>query len=272
MLVGLSILLAEDNKINQKLAIALLAGAGHRVDIVENGHQAVGAVRRGDYDIVLMDIQMPELDGIEATRQIRALPAPKGNTPIVAMTARAISGAREEYIAAGMNDYVSKPIDRQLLLYKLADLGQQYRAPPILPAIPSALNVILASDPDLNETLLAAGIDAASLEQLVDIMPLDDIREFVGMYVGDSAERIARMMSGDARDPEALSRDAHALVGVAGNVGAFRVVELARSVELACKGDPPGAAGDAICALAGAVKISASALVLWANTLECAAT
>ena len=113
------ILLAEDNKINQKFALALLGKAGYKIEVVENGHQAVDAVRHGDYDLVLMDVQMPELDGVEATKRIRALPAPKCNIPIVALTAHAMSGAKEEYLEAGMNDYVSKPIQPAVLFAKL---------------------------------------------------------------------------------------------------------------------------------------------------------
>ena len=94
----LRILLAEDNKINQQYAAVVLNKAGHHVKIAENGHQAVDAVRRGDFDVVLMDIQMPELDGIEATRQIRGLPAPKNAMPIFAMTAHAMRGVCEEYL------------------------------------------------------------------------------------------------------------------------------------------------------------------------------
>jgi signal transduction histidine kinase/CheY-like chemotaxis protein len=93
---SLALLLVEDNKINQVFATALLGKAGHHTDVAENGHQAVDAVRRKVYDAVLMDIQMPELDGIEATKQIRALPPPACNVYIIAMTANAMTGARDE--------------------------------------------------------------------------------------------------------------------------------------------------------------------------------
>ncbi len=87
---------------------ALLRKAGHTVTTVENGNQAVASVRDGNYDVVLMDVQMPELDGVEATRQIRTLPPPKHLVPIIALTANAMSGAKEEYLAAGMDDFVSE--------------------------------------------------------------------------------------------------------------------------------------------------------------------
>jgi CheY-like chemotaxis protein len=116
---GLRILLAEDNRINQLFAVALLSRHGHAVEIAENGHQAVEAVRRNEYDLVLMDVQMPDLDGIQATALIRALPPPKADIPIIAMTAHALKGVREELLGAGMSDYVSKPINPELLLAKL---------------------------------------------------------------------------------------------------------------------------------------------------------
>ena len=119
------ILMAEDNRINQKFAEALLNKAGHAVDIVANGHQAVDAVRAENYDVVLMDIQMPELDGVQATAQIRALPPPKSGTYIIALTADAMSGARDQYLRAGFDDYVSKPISPAILLSKLAELAHK---------------------------------------------------------------------------------------------------------------------------------------------------
>jgi len=119
----LRVLLAEDNRVNQMVAVALLTKAGHEVDVVGNGREAVNAVSLSDYDVVLMDVQMAELDGVQATAQIRAMRAPKRDVPIIALTAHAMSGAREEYIAAGMDDYISKPIEAAALLAKLAHFG-----------------------------------------------------------------------------------------------------------------------------------------------------
>jgi signal transduction histidine kinase/CheY-like chemotaxis protein len=122
------ILMAEDNRINQLFAVALLGKAGHIVDVVSNGHQAVDAVRDGDYDVVLMDIQMPELDGVQATAQIRALPPPKSEIRIIALTANAMSGAKEQYLSSGFDGYITKPIQPAVLLAKLAELPPGKRA------------------------------------------------------------------------------------------------------------------------------------------------
>lgn len=113
------ILVVEDNKINQMLITTYLEKFGHRFDVAANGFEAVEAAGRGGYDVILMDVQMPEMDGIEATRRIRALGGAAGNQPIVALTANAMHGDRESYLAAGMNDYLAKPIVAANLLETL---------------------------------------------------------------------------------------------------------------------------------------------------------
>ena len=105
----LLILLVEDNPVNQRVAIAVLTRAGHRVDAVVNGIEAVSAVNAQLYDVILMDVQMPEMDGIAATKAIRAFGGENRNTPIVAITANAMAGDREECLKAGMTDYLAKP-------------------------------------------------------------------------------------------------------------------------------------------------------------------
>jgi signal transduction histidine kinase/DNA-binding response OmpR family regulator len=113
------LLIAEDNPINQRLISAALKQAGFSVEIVGDGVEAVHAVQRQSYDVVLMDIRMPIMNGVEATRRIRSLPMEAANLPIIAMTANAMVGDREEYLAAGMDDYVAKPIDFNILLAKI---------------------------------------------------------------------------------------------------------------------------------------------------------
>jgi CheY-like chemotaxis protein len=115
----LRILLAEDNGVNQKLALRLLAQLGYRADVAGNGLEVIAALERQTYDLVLMDVQMPELDGLEATRRIRERWPPPAGPRIIAMTANAMQGDRDAYLAAGMDDYVSKPIRMHALLSAL---------------------------------------------------------------------------------------------------------------------------------------------------------
>jgi CheY-like chemotaxis protein len=106
----LRILLAEDNVVNQKLALRLLSQMGYRADLASNGIEAIESIERQTYDLVLMDVQMPEMDGLEATRRITAKWQANERPRIVAMTANAMRGDREACLAAGMDDYVTKPI------------------------------------------------------------------------------------------------------------------------------------------------------------------
>jgi CheY-like chemotaxis protein/HPt (histidine-containing phosphotransfer) domain-containing protein len=116
----LRVLLAEDNSINQKLAVVLLQKAGYSVDAVENGAQALEKVKANQYSVVLMDVQMPELDGLEATHLIREWEQSTGqHIPIIAMTAHAMAGDRERCLDAGMDDYVSKPLEPKVLFSAL---------------------------------------------------------------------------------------------------------------------------------------------------------
>jgi signal transduction histidine kinase/DNA-binding response OmpR family regulator len=122
----LAILLAEDNRINQKFVLALLERTGHTVDVADTGLKAVEAVMKNNYDVVLMDIQMPELDGVAATARIRKLKGAKAKVPIIAMTANAMIGQREEYLRAGMDDYVAKPIQSAQLIGKLDAIAKRH--------------------------------------------------------------------------------------------------------------------------------------------------
>ncbi len=115
---GKRVLLAEDNAINREVAVAFLRSVGLTVDTAENGHVAVSLVRAISYDLVLMDIQMPEMDGMEATRIIRFM-AGKEDLPILAMTANVFEEDRQAYLKAGMNDFVAKPIDLENLFSRL---------------------------------------------------------------------------------------------------------------------------------------------------------
>jgi CheY-like chemotaxis protein len=115
----LRILLAEDNSTNQKLFLALLKSRNYTVDIAANGFEVIEAVRNLPYDLILMDVQMPELDGIEATKRIRAMATGCADIPIIGVTAHALKGDRERVLDAGMNDYLTKPIVMDELFEKI---------------------------------------------------------------------------------------------------------------------------------------------------------
>jgi two-component system sensor histidine kinase/response regulator len=115
------VLVAEDNPVNQKVAALLLSKMNYEVEVVANGREALEAVRAGSFDLVLMDCQMPEMDGFEATLAIRALYARGEGPPIVALTANAFEGEREKCLAAGMDDYLAKPIKPDLLRKKMVE-------------------------------------------------------------------------------------------------------------------------------------------------------
>jgi CheY-like chemotaxis protein len=122
---GLRILLAEDNPVNQRLSVRLLEKLGCRTDVAGNGQEAVEMTGRSEYDLILMDCRMPEMDGFTATREIRARESGGSHVPIVAMTAHAVVGAREECLGAGMDDYITKPVSPQELERVLQKWGRQ---------------------------------------------------------------------------------------------------------------------------------------------------
>jgi signal transduction histidine kinase/DNA-binding response OmpR family regulator/HPt (histidine-containing phosphotransfer) domain-containing protein len=235
---GPRILVAEDNQINLRLLLAILEREGFTVDSVENGVEAVAAVRLKRYDAVLMDVQMPAMNGVEATARIRALGGERGSVPIIALTANAMQGAREHYLSVGMNEYVSKPINRAELVAALRRLvvmapetgqaqptpvaaaGEATRATPIPDAPPR-------DAPDLDDTQLAA---------MQAVLRSTDFESLIASYVDTSEQRIDRLRGlADNGDLAALAREAHDLKGVAGNFGARRVHHLATELEGACR-------------------------------------
>lgn len=170
---ALSILVAEDNPINREVIAGLLRRAGHRFAMAENGREAVDAVQAARYDVVLMDVQMPELDGIAATREIRALAGPAASVPIVALTANAFAEQVERCTAAGMNGHVSKPIDPARLYAVLAEFGGGL--PDELPddAWLGAQSSPLIADPSPAGSAGSAEADAVLAQLLADLNEFD---------------------------------------------------------------------------------------------------
>ena len=251
----LRILLAEDNKINQQLVTMLLRKAEHQVDVVENGELAFEAVCNADYDVVLMDVQMPVLDGVQATRRIRALPPPKNTVPIIALTAHAMTGAKEEYLAAEMDDYLSKPIDNGELFSRLNDVAAGLVGRGRGPALVAA------------DGLPPVAIDPARLAMIAEVMaggePLD---ELVDVFLVNTAERInqiRRLL--DRHDLEGTGREAHTLLGTAGNFGALRLSRLAEELRAACDAKNARVARDVADRLTEAWDATSGAMRAWLN-------
>ena len=249
----LRILLAEDNKINQQLVTMLLRKAAHQVDVVENGALAVEAVRRTEYDLVLMDVQMPLLDGVEATRRIRNLLTPKNAVPIIALTAHAMAGAKEEYLACEMDDYLSKPIDPVQLFSRLNDVA--------------AGRVGRGAAPALADDVPPVTIDPARLEMIVEVMTEgESLDEFVNVFLANTAERIAHIrFLLDCNDREGTGREAHTLIGTAGNFGALQLSQLAGELRTACEAEDIGLARDLAERLTQAWAATSTAICAWVS-------
>jgi len=219
---ALRILLAEDNPVNQQVATAMLLKRGHQVDVVSNGREAVDAVAREGYDVVLMDIQMPEMDGFEATEKIRALP--QGRTlPIIALTAHALSGERERCLERGMSGYLAKPFKAHDLFAAVEGRGAQ---PADSDAAPSPA-VDLAS---FRRTMEEAGAGEA----------VDGILETFVATLPQRLEALVAAAGGTEAEP--LHRAAHAFKSAAGTIGAGHLAALLEEMERAARdGDLAGA-------------------------------
>ena len=157
---GAHILLAEDNEINQQVASEILEGAGFFVDIANNGQEAVDMVQANNYDAVLMDIQMPEMDGMEATRVIREMEQFK-ELPIIAMTAHAMAGDREKSLKIGMQDHLTKPINPQELFIALAQwvAPGERELPEGFDTETGKVSEILTEDVDLPESMVGFNME-----------------------------------------------------------------------------------------------------------------
>jgi PAS domain S-box-containing protein len=220
---NLRVLVAEDNPINQRVATRLLQHLGYRAELAANGQQAIDAVHRGAFDVVLMDIQMPEMDGVQAAREIIGRRGPSGLPRLIAMTANAMPGDREAYIAAGMDGYIAKPIE----LAELATVLEQAGA--------------LAHDAT-RAAALGAAIDVTRLEHLRSMQDESQptlVRELIDLFLHDSTTQVQAMRERQtARDADGLRALAHRFLSATQNIGAERLSRLGVELErLAKRGD-----------------------------------
>jgi signal transduction histidine kinase/DNA-binding response OmpR family regulator/HPt (histidine-containing phosphotransfer) domain-containing protein len=208
----LHVLVADDNAVNQRLTTSLLERRGHRVTVVGNGKEALAAIARQPFDAVLMDVQMPEMGGFEATAAIRARErGTGGHLPIVAMTAHAMKGDRDRCLAAGMDEYITKPLDSRRLCHVIEHLGMP-GSTALEPEAPSS---------DVYSTILTrVGGDTQLLAEISHL------------FIADVPGYLARIRAAiDAGDDEALRRAAHAYKGAAANFEATALVRAARQIE-----------------------------------------
>jgi len=237
--VALRILLAEDNPVNQKLAVALLQKRGHTVIPTENGQEAIAALDREKVDVVLMDVQMPVMDGFEAIRSIRGREKiSNSHIPIIALTAHAMKGDREKCLAVGADDYVSKPI-RTSDLFAAIERALKVRVDAPAPAAPSPQPVAAA-----------ATIVAPEQEGAAPVFDLDDalariegdrelLEEIVSIFIAECASNMdAIRQAHSAGDARLLERLAHTVKGASANLGAVAVSQAAFRIEkTAASGD-----------------------------------
>ncbi|UEM18808.1 response regulator [Skermanella mucosa] len=220
----LRVLVADDNPVNQQVAAGMLRRRGHAVDVVGNGIEAVGRVGQGGYDLVLMDIEMPEMDGFEATRCIRALGGEAATVPIIALTAHAMRGDEARCIDAGMSDYMPKPISRARLDEAVRTWGRD-RVPP-----EEAGTATPTVDPDALEDLLETmGPDAGKL--------FDTFIKDSSCRIGKVRDRLA------AGDFKAVEVELHSLSGAAGTLGLPALVAATEHLRAALAGQDDAADG-----------------------------
>ncbi|MDQ3302653.1 MAG: response regulator [Actinomycetota bacterium] len=234
------ILVAEDNQVNQKVAAKMLERLGYRADVAANGLEAVDALSRIPYSAVLMDVQMPEMDGYEATKEIRRREeGQEDRTPIIAMTANAMQGDRERALEEGMDDYVSKPVKLEELgaiLERWISRDEGEEKPDDTPALESS---------DTSATPNGS-VDHSKLEDLRELQEEgepDILEELVEIFLGDAPRQLETLREAtETVDARSVKRIAHTLKGSCGNMGAVRMAALCGELEAIGHSEDLGAA------------------------------
>ncbi len=230
----LRILVADDNVINQKVAHLLLENMGYRADLAADGLEVLAAVRRQHYDVILMDVQMPELDGLETTGRILAEIAPELRPKIIAVTAGAMRGDREKCLAAGMDDYVSKPVQADELQATLKRcMGITTDNEPPLSVGPPIETVFAtrASDPAGPRSEAKSSVNLQVITNLHRVKPAV-VNELVDNFLSSAEERVAAIRDAvNTADGAKLSTAAHSLKGSSGTLGAMRMAQFCADLE-----------------------------------------
>ncbi len=231
-LKGIRVLVAEDNLTNQEIALAILESAGIFVEIAKNGKEAVEAVHRSHFNAVLMDIQMPEMDGYEATKIIRR-DSRFTSLPIIAMTAHAMKGDEEKCLEAGMDEYISKPINQERLFYIIwKSMGRQE---PISAKEPETVSeeTVVAEAGELPDRL--PGIDIKDALKMLNI-DKDIFKGILIKFLGSNKDTMGKIRAAfESEDWESLMQSAHSLKGSSANIGANDLQEAAYELEKASK-------------------------------------
>jgi two-component system sensor histidine kinase/response regulator len=224
----LAILLAEDNVVNQEVAASMLRKRGHQVDVVDTGRKAVERAAATRYDVVLMDIQMPEMDGIEATRAIRKLPG-SADLPVVALTAHALADERERCVSAGMNAFVTKPFKAFELFAAAEGWGRRG------PAAGASTGPTAPADDLTGGDRAPVALDAFRRE-MAEAGAAEAVDGIVDSFLQSASNRIAALTSAvDDEQPEEVSRLAHSFKSSAAQLGARRLAEILAEMETAGK-------------------------------------
>jgi CheY-like chemotaxis protein len=226
----LRILLAEDNLINQKVAINLLERLGYRADVAANGIEVLEALRRQPYDVVLMDIQMPEMDGEEASRLIRELLPASHQPNIIAMTAHALQGDRERYIKSGMDNYISKPVRVEQLREVLLECRTIKPRGTNTLASTRSMAVVMATKLARKKTF-----DINMIDQLKSTVggKAETLSTLVDSYLEETPHYIASMREAlEFGDFDRFNRIAHNLKGLSATFGAMKLSTICEQIEI----------------------------------------
>ncbi|MEQ1680877.1 MAG: response regulator, partial [Nitrospira sp.] len=231
------VLLAEDNPVNQEIAVLMLQTLGCTVTVAQNGQEAVDQAKRAAYDLILMDCQMPEIDGFEATKVIREweMAGSRPAIPIIALTAYATPGDREQCLAAGMSDYIAKPFSMERLRAVLTSWLQPAPTPSTInqPASQPTVTLVAATpEPEFEASLI---VDVKAWESISSLQrpgKADPLAKILSLYLADSQQLVDTLHQGmDVGDATAVNQAAHSLKSRSAVLGALSLATLCQQFE-----------------------------------------